>query len=199
MFEKMLKKLMNRKRRAFTLVELVTVIVIIAILMAGIAVMVTNHVSNAKYATADSDLAALKSALDQYTITHNGTFIGLFANGKTEGEITGASALSNMQKLDPFLSKPIKTIYDPWQRPYRIWANYNGTTNQSDVVIYVQADTTLGLNPKQVEYKTVTPGGEESNFTIANVAVNPLRKAKGASGNQGEPMSIRVSGQYEMQ
>jgi prepilin-type N-terminal cleavage/methylation domain-containing protein len=195
----MLEGITKRKRRGFTLVELVTVIVIIAILMAGIGMMVTNHVANAKYATADSDLAALKGALDQYTVTHNGTFIGLFSNGRSEGDLSGANTLANMDKLDPFLSKPIATIYDPWQRPYRVWVDYNGTTNQSDVVIYVQADTTLGLNPKQVDYKSVSPNGTESTFTVANVAVNPLRKAKGVAGSEGEPMSIRVSGQYEMQ
>jgi general secretion pathway protein G len=197
----MLKKLMNRKHRrgGYTLVELITVIIIIAILTAGVGVMITNHVSNAKYATADSDLAALKGALDQYTLTHNGTFIGLFANGRTEGALTGSSAIANAEKLDPFLSKPGSTIYDPWQRPYQIWVNYNSTTNQSDVVIYVQSDTTLGLNSKTVEYTTVTPNGTSSTFTIANVAVNPLRKAKGVAGSEGEPMAIRVSGQYEMQ
>jgi prepilin-type N-terminal cleavage/methylation domain-containing protein len=193
------KKIGNRKHRGFTLVEMVIAIVIMAILAAGISVMAANQISNAKYVTADSDLLALKGALDQYTITHNGTFIGLFANGKSEGYLTGPNALANMNKLDPFMSKPIATIYDPWQRPYRIWADYNGTTNQSDVVIYVEADTALGLNPKQVDYKTVTPNGTESTFTITNVAINPLRKAKGVAGSEGEPMSIRVSGQYEMQ
>jgi prepilin-type N-terminal cleavage/methylation domain-containing protein len=183
----------------YTLVELITVIVIIAILMAGISMMVTNHISNAKYATAESDLASLKGALDQYATTHNGTFIGLFSNGKTTGDLTGANALSNMDRLDPFLSKPISTIYDPWQRPYLIWTDYNGTTNQSDVVIYVQADTALGLNPKQIDYKSVSPNGTESTFTITNVAVNPLKKAKGLSGNEGNPMAIRVTGQYEIQ
>jgi prepilin-type N-terminal cleavage/methylation domain-containing protein len=194
-----IKKIGNHKRRGFTLVELVMVIVIIAILSAAAGPTISNAVSNAKYANADSELAALKSALDQYTINHNGTFIGLFDSGTNEGDITGPNALANMEKLEPFMTRPIKTMYDPWQRPYKIWADYNGTTNQSDVVIYVEADTALGLNPKQVDYKTIAPDGTESTFTITNVAVNPMRKAKGVAGSEGEPMSIRVSGQYEMQ
>jgi type IV pilus assembly protein PilA len=189
----------QRKRRGFTLIELIAVIAVLAILMSTLVATVTNHISNAKYASADTDLAALKSALDQYMITHNGTFIGLFGNGTSQGDLTGSSALANMDKLDPFLSKPISTTYDPWQRPYKIQVDYNGTTNQGDIAIYVIADTTLGLNAKDVEYKTVQPDGTEGTFTVSNVAVNPLRKAKGATGDQGEPMAIRVLGQYEMQ
>jgi prepilin-type N-terminal cleavage/methylation domain-containing protein len=189
----------QRKRRGFTLIELIAVIAILAILMATLVATVTNHISNAKYASADTDLAALKSALDQYMITHNGTLIGLFGNGTSQGDLTGSDALTNMDKLDPFLSKPTATTYDPWQRPYKIQVDYNGTTNQGDVVIYVIADTTLGLNAKDVEYKTVQPDGTEGTFTVTNVAVNPLRKAKGLTGDQGEPMAIRVLGQYEVQ
>jgi prepilin-type N-terminal cleavage/methylation domain-containing protein len=189
----------QRKRRGFTLIELIAVIAILAILMATLVGTVTNHINNAKYASADTDLAALKSALDQYMITHNGTFIGLFSNGASAGDLTGSSALANMQKLEPFLSKSVESIYDPWQRPYKIWVDYNGTTNQGDVVIYVIADTALGLNPKDVEYVTIQPDGQEGTFTVSNVAVNPLRKAKGLAGDQGEPMAIRVLGQYEMQ
>jgi prepilin-type N-terminal cleavage/methylation domain-containing protein len=196
------KSIKLKKRRGLTLIELVAVIAILAILtilMAGLISSVTNHINNAKYATADGELASLKSALDQYMITHNGTFIGLFPNGNTQGDLTGTNALANIDRVDPFLSKPTATTYDPWQRPYQIQVDYNGTTNQGDIVIYVQADTTLGLNPKDVEYKTVQPDGTEGTFTVSNVAVNPLRKSKGAAGDQGEPMAIRVMGQYEMQ
>jgi prepilin-type N-terminal cleavage/methylation domain-containing protein len=193
------KSITQRKRPGLTLIELVAVIAILAILMATLVGTVTNHIANAKYASADTDLASLKSALDQYMVTHNGTLIGLFSNGTSQGDLTGSSALGNMDRLDPFLSKPISTTYDPWQRPYKIQVDYNGTTNQGDVVIYVIADTNLGLNPKDVEYKTVQPDGTEGTFTVTNVAVNPLRKAKGLAGSQGEPMAIRVMGQYEMQ
>jgi prepilin-type N-terminal cleavage/methylation domain-containing protein len=188
-----------RKRAGFTLIELIAVIAILAIIAATLVGTVTNHISNAKYASADSDLASLKSALDQFMITHNGTLIGLLANGTSKGALTGSAALANMSKLDPFLSKPVATTYDPWQRPYQISANYNTTTNQGDVVIYVLADTTLGLNGKDVSYKTVQPNGTEGTFAVTGVAVNPLRKAKGATGDKGEPMAIRVMGQYEMQ
>jgi type IV pilus assembly protein PilA len=196
---KSVNNLRQRKRRGFTLIELIAVIAILAILMATLVATITNHISNAKYASADTDLAALKSAIDQYLITHNGTLIGLFPNGASQGDLTGESALANMDKLDPFLSKPIATTYDPWQRPYQIQVDYNGTTNQGDVAIYVIADVALGLNPKDVEYKTVQPDGTEGTFTLTNVAVNPLRKARGVTGDQGEPMAIRVMGQYEMQ
>jgi prepilin-type N-terminal cleavage/methylation domain-containing protein len=193
------KRVAERKRGGFTLIELIAVIAILAILMATLVGTVTNHISNAKYASADSDLASLKSAIDQYMITHNGTLIGLLPNGTTAGSLTGSAALANMSRLDPFLSKPVATTYDPWQRAYRIQASYNTTTNQGDVVIYVAADTALGLNPKTVAYKTVQPNGTEGTFSVANVAVNPLRKAKGSTGDQGEPMAIRVMGQYEIQ
>jgi prepilin-type N-terminal cleavage/methylation domain-containing protein len=188
-----------KKRPGYTLVELITVIVIIAVLMAGAGVMFADYVGRAKYATAESDLGALKAALDQYAINHNGTFIGLFTNGRSTGDLTGSNMLNNMDKLGTYLTNPLSELYDPWQRPYLIWADYNSTTNQSDVVIYVEADTTLGLNAKQVDYKSVSPNGTETTFSVTNVAVNPLRKPKGAAGTEGSPMALRVSGQYEMQ
>ncbi|GHV39700.1 hypothetical protein FACS1894187_19970 [Synergistales bacterium] len=188
----------KRSRKGFTLIELIAVIVIIGILMAGAAVTIVNNVNNAKYATAEKDLAVLKSALDQYAVTHNGTFIGLFT-GAYDGDLTGSGAVTNAEKLDPFLSKPINTLYDPWQRPYQIYVDYNTTTNQSDIVIYVIADTSLGLNAKDATYTTIDPSGSASTFTISGVAVNPLKKAKGVSGENGEPMAIRITGQYEVQ
>lgn len=189
----------KNKRRGFTLIELLIVVAIIGLLAAGAGYMVTNSLNNAKYAAADKDLVALKSALDQYAITHNGNFIGLLANGTSSGTMTGSSALANMDKLDPFLSKPIATLYDPWQRAYRIQVDYDTTTCQGDIVIYVEADSKLGLNAKDVDYKTIASDGTEGTFSVANIAVNPNRKVKGASGSSGEPMAIRVLGQYEIQ
>lgn len=193
-----INKIEMKARDGFTLLELLAVIVIIGILASGIGYGMISYASNARYATAEKDLLSLKGMLDQYALSHHGTFLGLLPNGKTTGDLTGKSMISGLDKSETVLTRPISSIYDPWGNPYKIYADYNTTTQQGDIVIYVEADTASGMNGKDVTYKIITIDGTESSFVVPSVAINPNRKIKGGTSQQGEPMAIRILGQYEI-
>jgi general secretion pathway protein G len=59
---------MNKRNRAFTLIELMVVILILAILAALIVPNVLGRTGQAKYAKAKSDLAELSGAIDQFRL-----------------------------------------------------------------------------------------------------------------------------------
>src|SRR5579862_2583230 len=97
--------------RAFTLVEIMVVVLIIAILAALIIPKVVNKTSDAKNAAAKSDIAALSSALDNFRLD----------NDRYPTTEEGLQALevrpSNCPNWKgPYLSKPV--MNDPWGNPY---------------------------------------------------------------------------------
>jgi general secretion pathway protein G len=98
-------------RRAFTLIEMLVVVLILAILAALIVPRVVNRTGDAKRAKAASDIATLSSLLQQYRIDND-------AFPSTE---QGLSAL-RVQPTDagnwrgPYTSKDISA--DPWGNEY---------------------------------------------------------------------------------
>jgi general secretion pathway protein G len=103
---------MNRtKRRGFTLIELMVVILILAILAALIVPKVMGRADDAKRAKASSDIASLRTALsgfkldcDRYPTTEEGL----------EALRTAPSDVKNWR--GPYLDRPLPL--DPWQMPY---------------------------------------------------------------------------------
>lgn len=63
-----IKSSIRSAQRAFTLIELMVVILILGILAALIVPKVINRASDAKYAACQSDESAIKSALDNFRI-----------------------------------------------------------------------------------------------------------------------------------
>ncbi|HEY3415957.1 MAG TPA: type II secretion system major pseudopilin GspG [Armatimonadota bacterium] len=105
--------LAKRKRRGFTLLELIVVMVILVLLASVVSVMVIKRVEDAKHAKAITDVESLRSALDQYYM-HNGQY-------PTTEE--GLDALRNkpqgadLPKWDgPYITKAVPK--DPWEQPY---------------------------------------------------------------------------------
>ena len=87
-------------------------------------------------------------------------------------------------------------LFLPHGNPYMIYVDYNSTTHQGDVVIFVQPDQSNGVNAKTVTYTTVDmDGGGASTFTVT-AGQNPNRKVKGT--NEQAEMAIRVLGQFEI-
>ena len=59
---------MKRQKRAFTLIEMLVVVLILAILAALIVPRVVNRTGDAKRAKAASDIATLSGLLSQYKV-----------------------------------------------------------------------------------------------------------------------------------
>ena len=100
-----------RSRRAFTLIEMLVVILILSILAALIIPRLVSRTGDAKIAAAKSDIATLTSLLQQYRVD----------NDKYPTTEDGLQAL-RVQPSDasgwkgPYLPKDIPS--DPWGNPY---------------------------------------------------------------------------------
>ncbi|MCG9895565.1 MAG: type II secretion system major pseudopilin GspG [Fimbriimonadaceae bacterium] len=108
------------RRRAFTLIELIVVILILAILATLIVPRVISRTEDAKQSKALSDLASLRSMLDQFRID----------NGRYPASEEGLESLRT-QPADapnwrgPYSSKAIPL--DPWGNDYIYeWPGSNG-------------------------------------------------------------------------
>ncbi len=103
----------NRRRRGFTLIEILVVIVVIAILATLVAPNVFQHVGTAKSTTAKSQIEMIASALDAYRLD----------TGAYPTTAQGLQALQEIPAVDPptnwrgpYLRKAVPL--DPWGRPY---------------------------------------------------------------------------------
>jgi len=101
----------NRSRRAFTLIEMLVVILILSILAALIIPKLVGRTTDAKIGAAKSDIATLSSLLQQYRLD----------NDKYPTTEEGLQALV-VQPADaphwkgPYTTKQIPQ--DPWGNPY---------------------------------------------------------------------------------
>lgn len=102
------------RRRAFTLIELVVVIIVLGLLAGLVAPQIFGRVSEAKSVAARTQLELLGVALDSYRLD----------NGSYPTTEQGLAALREKPLKDPaatnwrgpYLRKEIPL--DPWQRPY---------------------------------------------------------------------------------
>ena len=135
-------------RRAFTLIEILVVIVVIAILATLVAPNVFQHVGSAKETTAKSQIEMIGAGLDSYRL-HNGSY------PTTE---QGLAALWEAPSIDPpatwrgpYLRKQVPL--DPWGRPYVYISPGEVNPNGYDLI-------SLGADGKQ--------GGEGENADITS-------------------------------
>ena len=110
----------TRARRAFTLVEIMIVVVIVALLATAATVNVRKYLTKAHVNTAISDISTIKGALDQYWAEHkryptNEEGLQVLLQKKAAGD-------------EPYLNTDLK---DPWGNPYQ----YNSSgPNQCEVI-----------------------------------------------------------------
>lgn len=100
-------------RRAFTLIEILVVIAVIAILASLVAPNVFQHVGTARSTTARSQLEMLATALDAYRLD----------TGRYPTSAQGLAALETIPSIDPpstwrgpYLRRALPV--DPWGNPY---------------------------------------------------------------------------------
>jgi general secretion pathway protein G len=104
-----------RKRKGFTMVELMVVVIIMAIL--GLAVMpaLMGSSEKAKYSRAWNDINAIANAFTAY-YGRQGTLPDL-----SDGDLGGNESLLKGDSLfQSFLGTPIDKLQDPWGNPYKI-------------------------------------------------------------------------------
>lgn len=102
----------NRKKKGFTLVELLVVIVIISMLAAFAAPNLFRHVLRAKRDLARPKMAIIESALEQFAL-HCGRF-----PDDSEGlnALLGPPADLEEKWNGPYLKQ--SQLLDPWENPY---------------------------------------------------------------------------------
>lgn len=109
--------------RGFTLIELLVVIIVLALLAGLVGPQIVGHVSEAKSATARTQIELLGVALDSYRLD----------NGDYPTSEQGLSALRDRPTREPvpgnwrgpYLRKAVPQ--DPWGRPYLYTSPAKGT------------------------------------------------------------------------
>jgi len=122
------------KRKGFTMVELMVVIIIMAIL--GLAVMpaLMGSSEKAKYSRAWNDINAIANAFTAY-YGRQGTLPAISAT-TLEGAFTG----TDKDLFQSFLGTPLEKLKDPWDNSYAIKSNWNGS--KGHIIVYVTGGTT---------------------------------------------------------
>ncbi len=135
------------KRKGFTMVELMVVVIIMAIL--GLVVMpsLVGISEKAKYSRAWNDLNAISNAFTAFygrvgnlpSITK-----GALGRDSVSGTITDLSGKSLDAKdlLQSFLGTPLENLKDPWGNPYKIMSSWDPYTGKGCIVVYITGGTT---------------------------------------------------------
>lgn len=105
----------NRQRSAFTLVELIVVLAILAVLLIAIVPRVSGYVSSARETAAQNNASAILRAAELYIVEQ-----------ERDG-LTPQSLLTNGSALDPY----IENLND--EDTYTLTLTYNATTSQYDI------------------------------------------------------------------
>lgn len=101
-------------RSAFTLIEMLVVIVVIAILAGLVGPMVFQNVGDAKVSAAKAQLELFGLALDQYRLDND--YYPSTAQGLEALRTAPAGDPAARNWRGPYLKKPVPL--DPWGRPY---------------------------------------------------------------------------------
>ena len=130
-----------KKRKGFTMVELMVVIIIMAILGLAIMPALMGSSEKAKYSRAWSDLDAIANAFTAYygkegtlpTIT--GTVFDTAVTEEDEKEL-----------LQSFLGTPLANLKDPWNESYQIKSTWDPDTGKGHVIVYVKGTGTASFS-----------------------------------------------------
>ena len=169
------------KRKGFTMVELMVVVIIMAIL--GLVVMpsLIGGSEKAKYSRAWNDLNAISNAFTAFygrvgnLPSINGTT--LTDTSVVSGPITDLSGKSLDAKdlLQSFLGTPLANLKDPWGKPYQIMSTWKPSTGTGYIVVYVTGEEG---NKKSADFGSVTvdarPDPYNNDQPMAKLVINVM-------------------------
>lgn len=121
----------RKKRRGFSLVEMMVVVVIMGVLAGGFMMNQGRTAEKAKFKKAEADLDTLVTAMG-LAYESNGSFGTVSSN-------TAASAFSGTYKteLEKNLRRPLADVLDPWGNEYRVSSTYVANTGAGKIEVYV--------------------------------------------------------------
>ena len=157
------------KRKGFTMVELMVVVIIMAIL--GLAVMpsLMGGSDKAKYSRAWSDLNSIANAFTAF-YGNRGTLPKI-----TAGNLSGVfTADADKDLLQSFLGTPLANLKDPWGTEYQVAGNWDSATGY--IIVYVDKGTTTGGSAKFSTKVTVTARLDpyNNNQPMAKLIINVI-------------------------
>jgi general secretion pathway protein G len=101
------------RRRAFTLVELLLVLTILAILAGIVLPKLAGRGEDARRKAVQADIASMKTALSMFEVDN-----GYFPKGRNGLQDLMVKPRDAMNWKGPYLDKDTAVIKDPWGRPY---------------------------------------------------------------------------------
>ena len=159
-----------RKRKGFTMVELMVVIIIMAILGLAIMPALMGSSEKAKYSRAWSDLDAIANAFTAYygkegnlpdnTIIANGDFA-------PSESLTPEETL-----LQSFLGTQLADLYDPWNERYQIKSTWNADTGKGHIIVYVKGTGTASFST--ISLSTVRLDPYNGDEPMARLVINVM-------------------------
>lgn len=138
-----IKELLRKSRRGMTMIEVLIVIAVLAIIGAAVMPRFNTYIENSRYATAESDLDAIMTAVSA-TYSQVGTF-----GSVSGGDLNTAFNSSDFKDtFETMFGRDIDDISDPWGNPYQIVAsNFNETTGSGTIKVQCQVNGTARTNP----------------------------------------------------
>lgn len=118
------------KRKGFTMVELMVVVIIMAILGLAIIPALMGSSEKAKYSRAWNDINAIANAFTAY-YGRQGTLPDITAGGALE------TLLADDSLFQSFLGTPLDNLKDPWGNSYQIAGQWISSTGKGYVIVYV--------------------------------------------------------------
>lgn len=126
-----IKRFLKKKRKGFSLIEIMAVVVIMGIVAAGVANIVGSNAEKAKYTQAEKDLDSILAAMGT-AYTEAGSF-GTVTTNKDLAAAFGAGTYKT--KLEGQLSRELADIADPWGNGYGIVSTYNDSTKAGKITL----------------------------------------------------------------
>jgi len=162
-----------RKRKGFTMVELMVVIIIMAILGLAIMPALMGSSEKAKYSRAWSDLDAIANAFTAY---YGRTGDLPTVTGATSGKSLNGSFIANTTEKDllqSFLGTPLDKLKDPWGNEYQVATNWNAIPGKGYVIVYVKGDGTVSFEGVDTSITAKTDPYNDDK-TMAKLVINVM-------------------------